>query len=130
MQGIEGIYYGADISGGGGSGATHVECDYLGKNYYTLAEVDEQGVVVNDSDGGLQRLTVTDLNTEGVRIFVSGRDNSVVEPGEKLPVTVGSHTVTITATAAKGVIFNGEEPKRLTNDLEHTRYPGQYESDI
>lgn len=118
------IYLGADISGGGGGGSTHVECDDLRNNrHYTLAEVNKKGAVMKGSDGRFQRLSVEDLKKDGVQILRGVNDNPILEPGQKLDVAVGSHVVTITGTTKKSVVFNGGKPTKATRDNEALRYP-------
>ncbi len=120
----KGIYYGADMDGGGGSGGTLVECDDLpnGKDYM-LCEVNGEGAVVVDGERGYHRLHIRDLGEGGVQVCRGVNDNPVMRPGETLDVEVGVHTVKIRGTAKRGVLLNGEQPTKGTRENEEVRYP-------
>lgn len=124
MKELNGINYGANITGGEGGASTSVACDDLGNNlHYTLSEVDRKGAVTTDDDGRFQRLTVTDLKKGGVEVHRGVNDNPVLEPDQKIQVEVGSHTLTIEATGSRGVLLNGANPTIVTEQNERIRYP-------
>lgn len=127
MKELNGIYFGANITGAeGGSStrSTRVACDDLGNNlHYTLAEVDEKGAVMTGDDGRFQRLTIADRKQNGVQVLRDANDNPFLEPGQTLKVEVGSHTLTIEGTGSQGVLLNGANPTKVTRQNELIRYP-------
>lgn len=124
MKKPEGLYFGANITGGEGGSSTKVVCDNLGNNlHYTLAEVDKKGAVVEGGDGRFQRLTLADYKTGGVKVLRGVNDNPVLTPGQTLKVEVGLHTLTIEGTDSRGVLLNGASPTKATRQNERIRYP-------
>jgi len=120
----KGLYFGANITAEGGGSSTKVECDNLGNNRdYTLVEVDPNGAVVLDDDRRYQRLDMQNRRVEGIRVLCGVNDNSVLRPGDKLEVKMGSHKVVIEGTSDQEVLFNGAAPTRIA-DVGTIRYPG------
>ena len=120
----KGIYYGANITGAEGGSNTKVVCDDLGNDFhYVLSEVNGKGAVVTDDDGRFQRLTIEDHKKGGVEAHRGVNDNPFLEPGQKLQVELGSHTLTIEATDSRGVLLNGKSPTKATEQNERIRYP-------
>lgn len=123
MKKPEGLYFGANITGGEGGSSTKVVCDDLGNNlHYTLAEVDKKGAVMRNSDGRFQRLIVSDRKEDGVEAYLVN-DNEFLKPGQTLQVQVGSHKLTIEGTDSQGVLLNGASPTKATRQNERIRYP-------
>lgn len=117
---LEGVCFGAKITGGKGS----VVCDDLGNDlHYTVAEISAGGAVTKDPEKRFNRLTVEDYKEGGIRVLRDVNDNPVLKPGQTLQVEVGSHTLTIEGTDRQGILLNGAEPTVATRQNERIRYP-------
>lgn len=133
MKEIPGIYYGADFRTSAGApetSGTGVVVDRLGKSDdYTAAVVDPSGEVVKDDASHFQRLCVTDLGSQGVKVLRDINDNPVVPPGQEMSVYIGPHEVTIVGTATEGVTLNGEPATALDAETREKRYPSHTKSE-
>lgn len=124
MKKPEGLYFGANITGGEGGSSTKVACDDLGNDlHYILSDVNKKGAVVKDDDGRFQRLTLSDYKKGGVEVHRGVNDNPILGPGQTIQVEVGSHTLTIEGTGSRGVLLNGASPTKASDQNERIRYP-------